>query len=320
MTVAWPAVTVHPSQFPEVVDQEVLQSLQARIISGKLHYQSYLQAARWTRIHESFAPTDSVDEVFTALLERLETHRWPKNLEVFSLGCGQGEKDVRVVQGLRQHAESVRYVACDASLSLVLSAMNRMQATLPSVLTRGLVADVVRATDLDTFGDPESARLFLFLGMMPNVSGQMMLQRLKGWMRPNDHLWVSANLAPGDDYRAGCQAILPQYDNPPTRAWLETFLEGLGLKDSGALTFHIEPVPETPNLLRIAANFQFHQAASTELLGEAIRFSPNDNLELFGSTRHTPSLLEKLLAEAGLSIQDRARANNGEEGLWWVSG
>ena len=55
------------------------------------------------------------------------------------------------------------------------------------------------------------------------------MPRLAALLRPADYLLFSANLAPGTDYAAGVQRILPLYDNALTRDWLMTFLLDVGV-------------------------------------------------------------------------------------------
>ena len=75
--------------------------------------------------------------------------------------------------------------------------------------------------------------------MIPNFEPQNILPKLAALVRPEDFLLFSANLAPGENYAAGVKKVLPQYDNPPTRDWLLTFLLDLGVaRGDGELQFH----------------------------------------------------------------------------------
>ena len=81
--------------------------------------------------------------------------------------------------------------------------------------------------------NPQQPRaLVTFFGMIPNFEPQEILPKLASLIRPKDFLLFSANLAPGKNYAAGMKKILPQYDNPPTRDWLMTFLLDLGVEKS----------------------------------------------------------------------------------------
>ena len=109
---------------------------------------------------------------------------------------------------------------------------------------------------------PDAARLITFFGMIPNFEPQVILPRLAGLVRPADYLLFSANLAPGADYAAGVQRILPLYDNALTRDWLMTFLLDLGVEaNDGELRFAVEDDPAGSGLKRVAAYFQFDPSA-----------------------------------------------------------
>src|SRR5207237_1110942 len=99
-----------------------------------------------------------------------------------------------------------------------------------------LVCDLASTADLASVLEhncvPEASRLITFFGMMPNFEPHLILPRLASVLRADDFLLLSANLAPGPDYAAGVQKILPLYDNALTRDWLLTFLLDLGLERS----------------------------------------------------------------------------------------
>jgi hypothetical protein len=90
--------------------------------------------------------------------------------------------------------------------------------------------------------------------MIPNFEPRNILPRLAALIRPRDQLLFSANLASGQDYRAGVERILPLYDNALTRDWLSTWLFDLGIDpDAGTIRMDVE-MDDASNLLRIAAH------------------------------------------------------------------
>ncbi len=145
---------------------------------------------------------------------------------------------------------------------MVLVARQAAMAVVPPEDCFPLVCDLASADDLpavlDALPVPEAARLITFFGMIPNFEPQVILPRLAGLLRPGDYLLFSANLAPGTDYAAGVQRILPLYDNAPTRDWLMMFLLDLGVAaNDGELRFGIEDDPAGSGLKRVAAYFRF---------------------------------------------------------------
>jgi len=142
------------------------------------------------------------------------------------------------------------------------------------------------------------------------------LPRLASLVRPADYLLFSANLAPGADYGAGVQQILPLYDNALTRDWLLTFLTDLGIQqDDGELRFGIETDPAGSGLKRVAAHFHFTHPRCLEM-GERFDFRPGETIRLFFSYRHTPDRVRALLASHGLAVLDEWLTKSGEEGVF----
>jgi hypothetical protein len=132
-----------------------------------------------------------------------------------------------------------------------------------------------------------------------------------------DHLLLSANLAPGSDYSAGIQRILPLYENELTRDWLMTFLLDLGVESQdGDLRFIIEEDPNGSALKRVAAYFDFRRARVIELSPERFEFRASDSIRLFFSYRHTPGQVRELMEPYGLSVEQEWIGASGEEGVF----
>jgi hypothetical protein len=130
-------------------------------------------------------------------------------------------------------------------------------------------------------------------------------------------LLFSANLAPGADYLAGIERILPLYDNALTRDWLLTFLFDLGVeRTDGELLFTIEDDPAGSGLKRIAANFHFARPREIQVDGEPFSFQAGESIRLFFSYRHTPEKIRVLLATHGLTDLDQWITKSGEEGVF----
>jgi hypothetical protein len=139
-------------------------------------------------------------------------------------------------------------------------------------------------------------------------------------LRPVDHLLFSANLAPGTDYAAGVQRILPLYDNVLTRDWLMTFLLDLGVEaNDGELRFEVEDDPGGSGLKRVAACFRFVRPREIKVDAQRLRFPTGESIRLFFSWRHTPALVRRLLGEHGLRVLDQWITRSEEEGVFLVS-
>jgi hypothetical protein len=154
--------------------------------------------------------------------------------------------------------------------------------------------------------------------MVPNFEPNQCFRGLGALMMPDDRLLVSANLAPGDDYAAGVNRVLPQYDNPLTRDWLLTWLGDLGVDtaNDGSVRFVIEADPSGPRLRRITAYFDFHRPRTIWVGDEEFRFGVGESLRLFFSYRYTPDLLREQFQRVGLQVEGDWLLPSGEEGVF----
>src|SRR5882757_1158373 len=86
-------VFIDRSQFPENVRRDLLESLHARAMNHKFHYESHKQAAKWLALHEAYSPARRdascvriYDEAFEAVVSALDE----SFVHVAGLGCGGG--------------------------------------------------------------------------------------------------------------------------------------------------------------------------------------------------------------------------------------
>jgi L-histidine N-alpha-methyltransferase len=207
---------------------------------------------------------------------------------------------------------------------MVLAARQAALAIIPPQNCFPLVCDLAVAGDLpvtlDESAIPDAARLIAFFGMLPNFEPATILPRLADLVRPTDVLLFSANLAPGQDYAAGLQRILPLYDNALTRDWLMTFLLDLGMETSdGDLRFLVEDGPGGIDLKRVSAYFHFLRPREIQVEAQRFEFGAGDSIRLFFSYRHTPALVRALLAKHRLQVLDQWITKSEEEGVFLVA-
>ena len=318
-------VTVHRSQFPEQVRHDLLQSLRSRQVNHKFHYDTLRQIRKWLALHQACAPSrvDAdcaaiFDHGFTAAAARIAA---PK-VQLVSLGCGGGRKDARLLQILCRSGKQVSYTPIDVGLAMVLAALQTVREAMPGIDCSPLVCDLASVEDLpailDQFVTEPGPRLLSFLGMIPNFEPQIILPRLSSLVRAEDLLLLSANLAPGPDYAAGLQRILPLYDNALTRDWLMIFLLDLGIEHrAGKLDFRIEE-GSAAGLKRIAAYFHYTTRQAVIIDDESLEFGAGDSLRLFFSYRHTTAMIHDLLHPHGLMVLDQWVAPSAEEAVFLV--
>lgn len=315
-------VRIHPSQFPEAVRRDLLESLRTRQVNHKFHYDSVKQTQKWLALHQAYSPSRNdadcaatYDRAFAGAVAGIKA----KRVHVIGLGCGGGQKDTRLLQQLRAARHRVFYTPSDVSVAMTLVARNTAAVVVPDKDCFPLVCDLTSARDLAEVLAAEpvagATRLITFFGMIPNFEPDEILAKLAKLVRRGDSLLFSANLAPGRNYAAGMEKILPQYDNVLTREWLLTFLTDLGVeRRAGALRFGIESGKH--GLKRVVARFEFTRACSLRIESEAFTFRRGESIRLFFSYRYTAARVRRRLARHGLTVQEQFMTESEEEGVF----
>ncbi|HEY0550777.1 MAG TPA: L-histidine N(alpha)-methyltransferase [Verrucomicrobiae bacterium] len=314
-------VFIDRSQFPDAVRRDLLDSLRARAINHKFHYESHKQAAKWLALHEAYSPArrdPSCLRIYDdAFIAAAASWKMPQ-VHLVGLGCGGGQKEARLLQLLRERNLTITCTLSDVSLPLVLTAREAALLTIGESECHTVVCDLGTANDLSQAVndiDSSSPRIITLFGIVPNFEPGPLLCRLNELLRPTDLLLISANLAPGSNYARGVEAVLPQYDNALTRDWLLTLLLDLGFeRDDGELNFAIET--DARGLRRIAAHFELKRGREIRVYGETTSFDMSERIRLFFSYRHTPETMRSLLHEYGIQSMGEWLNDAGEEGVF----
>lgn len=319
------SVLVHPSQFPAAVRRDLLTSLRTRRINHKFHYESFKQTQKWLALHEAYSPAradenclDTYEKSFVETIARLKS----RLVHLIGLGCGGGQKDAQLLRLLKGDGSKVFYTPSDVSVPVVLVAQQTVASLLDAKNIFPSVCDLTQLKTNERFFNrnetTDCSRLITFFGMLPNFEPQIILPKLAGLLRADDHLLLSANLAPGRNYQKGVEKILPLYDNELTRDWLQAFLWDLGLKPAdGRLWFSIQDFQVSRVKVKcVAADFVFLRRCRITLPEEQFEFRRGLSLRLLYSFRHTPEQVEKLLAVHGVRVVDRWITFSGEEGVF----
>jgi uncharacterized SAM-dependent methyltransferase len=317
-------VCIHRSQFPDAVRRDLLTSLRTRQVNHKFHYDSVKQTQKWLALHQACSPSRNdpdcaavYESVFTAAVAQFKAPR----IHVIGLGCGGGQKDTKLLKQLTTLGKQAIYTPCDVSTAMVLVARNTARSVIPEGNCFPLVCDLGSTDDLPEIlqknGPADAARLITFFGMIPNFEPARILPKLASLMGDGDSLLLSANLAPGADYAAGVQRILPQYDNALTRDWLMTFLLDLGVeRDDGELRFSVREHPPGGGLKRVEASFHFTNSHTIEIEAERFEFLAGESIRLFFSYRYTPHLVRSLLRGHAIEVQEQWITKSEEEGVF----
>src|SRR4029434_8635857 len=105
-------LTVHDSQYPDSVAEQLRRGLRTRKLPGKFLYDSPAQAQRWLAYHQAYSPSRTepallalYQQACAAALQALS----PSALHYVSLGCGGGNKDALCLQQARPRCASLLF-------------------------------------------------------------------------------------------------------------------------------------------------------------------------------------------------------------------
>ena len=266
----------------------------------------------WKKVHRACSPflkRPALQRLYRLPLSRIRKHFGLRPYSVLALGCADGVKESLLLKKL---PPPTVLLAADTNPRLARQATIRLPAQkkiwrkidltheLPASLSRALQPALFIPT-LKTHKLPILITLF---GVLPNLTPLPLLKRIARFLRPEDLFLFSANLAPGTKGHSGALRVLPQYDNPPTREWLEAAVAQFRPRlPKGRLEFGIFSDPQQKSLARIEARW----------------ISQRKTFTVFSSRRPTSSQVEAWIRTARLRKVARYLDPLGEEGAWLVA-
>ena len=287
----------------QMLADEFLAALRARRLDEKFFYWFPLSVRAWLALCSDGAYRNYVRSrsLVASSAARLAEFAAPGPLEVLSLGAGQGDKDLLLLQALRERGAAgaaASYVPVDTSQGLLeIACETALRAGFP---TLGVKADVSRADNMAALGaDPETPRrLVLLLGNTLGAFDPTAEARaLAGLLRPEDLLLVDGELYAGHTTVAG-------YDNPLNRrfAWAPLHSVGIGEAD-GEIVFEDTKDPRVPGLHPLAKHFRASRDCAALAGGETLTIASGERMAMNHSCKYDRDTFLTLLADAGLAVR-----------------
>lgn len=309
---------VHESVHPDALAAELRDGLVAGSVATRQHYVTPQQARRWREIAAAFSPARNESDgvpIYDAINGLIADRIGAEGAHVVGLGCGDGAKERRLLDALAGRGP-LTATPVDVSLPLVQVAVDRVSGAAGTALGRPVVCDLgLAAADLPAMvGEAPGTRVVTLYGILPGMAAFEAMAAALALLRPGDLLAVSANLLPpGND---GLERIVGQYDNSPTRRWLEVLLEDNGV-ERGLFDIRIGPLsdPGTGASAAVGAWLEPTERIEVQLEAGEIRLEPGSPVQLLRSARHTPAGLSAIVTAAGLELLALEVSSTGEEGV-----
>ena len=291
--------------------RDFVAAVSARQIPEKFFYWFPLSVRAWLALcgEGAYRNFSRSHQVITEHASDVASLVSPGEVEVVSLGAGQGDKDRVIVRALIARGAAARYRPVDASLGLLEIAVG--DARREGIEARGLKADFTERTQLgelmsDGAGGSGSSRLILLLGnTLGGFDPARMARDLAALMREGDLAVVDGELFAGASTLAG-------YDNPINRRFAFSPLAGAGLvPDDGQLEFRIGQDRSRSGLHRVDKSFTASRPAVLHVAGETVALSPGERIEMSSSHKYDEPTFFALLAEAGLRPRASYRSADG---------
>ena len=288
---------------------DFVASFRARRLAEQFFYWFPLSVRAWLALCSDGAYRNFVRSrsLIAQSAHDLARYTRPGLLEVLSLGSGQGDKDLLLLEALRDNGTRVSYVPVDASQALLeMACGGALGAGFPAL---GIKADFSRADHLAALAaDPESPpRLIMVVGNTLGAFDPIAEARaLRGLLRREDLLIVDGELYAGVQTVAG-------YDNPLNRrfAWAPLAAVGIGEAD-GDIVFEDTVDQRLPGLHPLSKHFLARRDVGALLGGESLALRAGERVAMNHSYKYDETAFLRLLAEAGLDVRWQRKSDDGQ--------
>jgi L-histidine Nalpha-methyltransferase len=301
-------IPVHAMLTENAIAEDFVSSLRARRLAEKFFYWFPLSVRAWLALCSDGAYRNFVRSrsLIARSAKELADVVHSASLEVVSLGAGQGDKDLILLEAFVAQGARVQYVPVDTSQALVEMACGR--ALDAGIWSQAIKADLTRPEHIEalTPGPDSPPRLVLLLGNTLGAFDPLAEARvLRALLRPQDHLLVDGEVYAGSQTVAG-------YDNPLNRRFAWAPLESVGIGESdGDIVFEDVTDDRLPGLHPLRKHFRAHHDLAARLGGETLAIRGGERVEMNHSYKYAADTFLRILADAGLDVRWRGLSEDG---------
>ncbi len=277
--------------------EEFLAALERRYLAEKFFYWLPLSVKAWLDLCRGDAPYKNFARSYNLLAKHavdIACQCPGEKMEVVSLGAGQGDKDLLVLEAVRAKGSGVRYGPVDSSQALLELAV--MRGNEAAFATRGLKADLINPQTVQRLATSAlEPRLYLLLGNTLSVTDPMQfLALLRTLLRPEDRLLLDGEVFDSQETMRG-------YDNPVNRRFAFAPLASLGLEEDrdGVLVFESETDGRREGLHTVSKHFRAARRLKIPVAGQWVEVGSGEKIDMNSSWKYSRATFLSLLQEIG---------------------
>jgi uncharacterized SAM-dependent methyltransferase len=279
------------------------QSLDQRVLPEMFFYWFPLSVRAWVALcqdnnYRNFVRSNSLIQTRAKQIVDYVACNGDDQIDVISLGAGEGTKDLHVLMALLSGGYRVLYRPVDSGQMLLEMACK--QALEHGMGAHGLKADITDSAHLSALApNPHDApRLVMMVGnTLGAFDPAVMLRGLRTLVRAQDMLVIDGELGNDDATRAG-------YEHPANRAFALAPLRSIGLTEGdGTLMFH-SCNDVIPGMHRLEKSFRLHDDRIVQVAGERLHFKAGDCIHMNHSGKFERETFLSLLTQAGFEVID----------------
>ena len=303
-----------PAAIPLLVllrEEEILsdlrQAFSERYLPEHLFYWLPSSVAAWVSLCSSaeYKNASRALEVLRKAVSEI-SRRGAAVRSLCGIGCGEGSKDIVLLQEFKRQGGALNFIAADFSQALIEMAAD--QATPSAHLVVGCKLNVSCDDHLETLVEQaHSSNLSVMFSVLGNTLGafdpKAFPARLRKHCRAGDFL-----LFDGEIFN---QTTLGGYDNPTNRRFAWGPLTGVGItQDDGRLDFANETLGN--GLFAVTKHFIASRDLRINVGGEAIEIRAGEKLAMSNSIKYRDeSTLLGFVEKAGFHIDTKWASSDG---------
>jgi len=257
---------------------------------------------------EDFLGADN--KYFKFLEDNCLVNNKDKSFAFISLGCGNAEKEVKIVELLQKNGYKTKFFGVDSSEDMIILAKNSLKKS--EIDGELICADFTSEGFFQKFSKGFTDfdfRVFTFLGgTLGNVEQSFMADILYDLTQKGDKLWMEVGVRDEKTKKEDMKLFaryLDWIDNPQKRSFLVTPLELLGIQEKNG-KISVQMVYEKYlDALRFVFRFRVEEKTVITLQDKTVILLPGNEISLLTIRWYDPEGLQNFFEQRNFTFVEK---------------